>query len=107
MDRIKFGTEVVCTHKLVLRKKRKYPGTGIFSTAQVIRDYQVQKLDEPIRGFVVRQILLKEGMSVWNTEYWEFEETKTVKAYEIAWHNTRKPLLILPEHVNIAELGHE
>lgn len=103
---IPFGTEVVITQRLVLRKKRKYDNT-VLSGGKVVRDYQTQELDTPVRGFVVRQILLKEGMSVWNSEYWEFEQTKTVKAYEIAWHNNRKPLLVLPEHVHIAELGNE
>lgn len=121
---IKFGTEVVVTHrlqltkKLIMTKERRVieynddlnsivDGNKKDYTHSDYRSYAVQELDKPIRGFVVRTVFLKEGWKEWNGEYNEFRETRTVRAYEVSWHNVRKPLLVLPEHTHVAELGHE
>lgn len=121
---IKFGTEVVVTHrlqltkKLIVTKERRVTSydadlRGIVEgneeghTHSDYRSYAVQELDKPIRGFVVRTVFLKEGWKDWNGEYNEFRETRTVRAYEVSWHNVRKPLLVLPEHTHVAEPGNE
>lgn len=121
---IKFGTEVVVTHrlqltkKLIMTKERRVisynadlrgivEGNEEGHTHSDYRSYAVQELNKPVRGFVVRTVFLKEGWKEWNGEYNEFRETRTVRAYEVSWHNVRKPLLVLPEHTHVAELGHE
>ena len=100
---IPFGTEVVVTHKLVRIK-----GFGS-------RKYDTEPLENTVRGFVCRTVWLKEGkLDKWHEDspfgssfIVSFKETKTIKAYEVAWHNTRKPLLVLPEHLEMTELGND
>jgi hypothetical protein len=89
---IQFGTKVAVSHKLVRLKLRGK------------RRYQPVALTETIQGFVCRTAWLKEGkVEAWDDGGVEFKETATIKAYQVAWHNSRKPLLVLPEHLVVLE----
>lgn len=102
MDAVTLGQPVTFTRTL---SRRFLPSAPRSRRAWVAEDWPGQPEPEPRAGIVVGIRTLSDG----EVETWGWDEpatylpTRTFRAYLVAHHLRRKPVLVLPEHIKVVE----
>lgn len=92
------GDRVRITH-ILRRRSYRIPDRGADR-----KRWEPQHRPSANEGIVIGARTLFDGEAVWGyDEPTRFEQTATVKAYLVATHLYRRPVLVLPEHMERIE----